>query len=153
MKKNCVMCGSEFQARGVKKTCSPKCAQENKHIVSNVLAKERKAEWHKQNSERISAKAKLKYEKADKTRLRDLKYQNSYGITLEDYNQMFASQSGRCAICNIHEQESGKILCVDHDHNTGKVRGLLCSKCNAGIGLLGDDPDNLINAANYLREK
>jgi len=153
LKKNCVICNNEFQARGVKKTCSPKCAQENKHIVSNTLAVERKALWYKENSERISERQKLKYQRADKVRLRDLKYQNSYGITLDDYNKIFANQDGRCAICNIHEQESGKILCVDHCHDTGKVRGLLCGKCNAGIGLLGDNPENLINAANYLRER
>lgn len=72
-----------------------------------------------------------------------------FSITEEDYQKMFDKQMGLCAIC--HKPESEIKLAVDHDHDTGKVRGLLCKRCNMGIGLLGDNPDTLTNAVLYLR--
>lgn len=74
-----------------------------------------------------------------------------FGITEDDYNKMFESQVGLCAIC--HNPENGIKLAVDHCHDTGKVRGLLCKRCNMGIGLLGDNPDTIISAAMYLKGK
>jgi len=72
-----------------------------------------------------------------------------FGITEDDYNKMFESQLGLCAIC--HKPEAEIKLAVDHDHDTGRIRGLLCKKCNMGIGLLGDNPDTLATALLYLR--
>ena len=76
----------------------------------------------------------------------------NYGITIEDYNEMFSKQKGRCAICNKHQSDLERTLNVDHCHSTGKVRGLLCQNCNTGIGLLQDDCDVLLSAAKYLQE-
>jgi hypothetical protein len=73
-----------------------------------------------------------------------------YGITLDDYNKMFADQSGCCAICNIHASSLKKPLCVDHCHTTGNIRGLLCSECNLAIGKFKDNITNLHNAIKYL---
>lgn len=71
-----------------------------------------------------------------------------YDITLEDYTMMLAAQNGRCAIClRTPDQEHHRVLHVDHDHQTGKVRGLLCSRCNTGIGLLNGQFDHV---ADYL---
>ena len=70
-----------------------------------------------------------------------------YGITLEDYRRMYASQQGRCAICLAEYS----VLSVDHDHETGAVRGLLCRDCNFAIGLLHDKADLADSAARYLR--
>lgn len=61
---------------------------------------------------------------------------------------MFAEQLGLCAIC--HKPEDIK-LAVDHCHDTGKIRGLLCKRCNMGIGLLGDSPEITLNATLYLQ--
>ena len=76
------------------------------------------------------------------------------GLTIEDYNIMFKKQNGCCAICNKHilelNQKKKKHLCIDHNHDTGAIRGLLCDKCNRGIGLLQDDKEILLNAYNYL---
>lgn len=72
-----------------------------------------------------------------------------YRVTVGQYNAMLKKQEGVCAIC-LEECRDRKVLCVDHDHKTGKVRGLLCNSCNRGIGLLKDDPDILRNAAWYL---
>lgn len=80
---------------------------------------------------------------------RDARLQATYGITLSEYNVMLADQHGVCAICKVpHHPE--RPLVVDHDHDSGMVRGLLCSECNTGIGLLGDNPDTLESAIAYL---
>jgi hypothetical protein len=72
-----------------------------------------------------------------------------YGITLEEYVEMFDNQNGVCAICK-KECKTKNSLSVDHDHTTGKVRGLLCNACNRAIGMLGDNADILRKAAEYL---
>jgi hypothetical protein len=73
-----------------------------------------------------------------------------YGITEEDYQAMVADQGGVCKICG--QPPSDRMwLDIDHDHETGKVRGLLCSQCNTAIGLLREDPEVLAAAALYLK--
>ena len=67
--------------------------------------------------------------------LRNSRLKCEYGITLEDYNKLFDEQNGCCAICGKHQSEFKRPLSVDHDHNTGKVRGLLCTPCNNGLGV------------------
>jgi len=66
------------------------------------------------------------------SRIRNLK--NNYGITVEYYKELFIQQGGECAICRKPQSEFNYPLHVDHDHQTGKVRGLLCSGCNTGLG-------------------
>lgn len=72
-----------------------------------------------------------------------------FGITLEDYERMFQEQDGKCAICS-KPQGNNKRLAVDHNHKTGKVRGLLCWICNSAIGKFHDDPLLLNKASDYL---
>ncbi len=69
-----------------------------------------------------------------------------------DYMQMYANQSGKCAICGVEQEEETRRLAVDHDHETGKVRGLLCTACNKGLGHFKDSPYLLICAVVYLKE-
>lgn len=73
-----------------------------------------------------------------------------YGITLEDYNTMHASQGGKCAICK-GEESNGEALAVDHCHETGRIRGLLCRWCNKMLGLSKDSADVLFAAIQYLK--
>ena len=80
----------------------------------------------------------------------EARYLKRYGLTLEDYNRMFEAQSGRCAICSVSVE--GARLCVDHDHGTGKVRGLLCSLCNRALGQFRDSTELLRKAIAYLKE-
>ena len=70
-----------------------------------------------------------------------------YGLSYDDFEALVAKQEGKCAICNVHK---GNTLVVDHCHKSGKVRGLLCSGCNTGLGLLGDTRENLHKALRYL---
>ena len=75
-----------------------------------------------------------------------------YGITEEQYNKLTAKQGGVCAICGQRPTGNGpnRRLVVDHHHDSGQVRGLLCGPCNTGLGLFMDDPDRLAAAVRYL---
>ena len=76
-----------------------------------------------------------------------------FGITPEDYGQMLAAQGDGCAICGNgrnRNSPSREYLHIDHDHETGRVRGILCDRCNQVLGHFGDDPALLRRAADYL---
>lgn len=73
-----------------------------------------------------------------------------YGLSSEEYVLMVYSQRNKCAIC--HKVQKGKALAIDHNHSTGKVRGLLCQSCNIGLGHFKDSIDLLINARDYLNK-
>lgn len=80
--------------------------------------------------------------------------ERTFGITVEDYDKMLADQGGICAICGGPPRGSGGangFFHVDHCHDTGAVRGLLCGPCNVGIGALGDDIKRVARALEYLR--
>ncbi len=68
-----------------------------------------------------------------------------YGVSTQKYKALVEHHQGRCGICN-----GEKPLVIDHNHSTGKIRGLLCNDCNTGIGLLGDSVENLRAAEGYL---
>jgi len=93
---------------------------------------------------------RMTYYFANRDKWRDCRFRNAYGITLEQYNEIREAQSGRCAICKRHESELKRALHVDHDHATGKVRGLLCEDCNVALGRFRDDAAALFNAFTYL---
>ena len=95
--------------------------------------------------------------RAERTKVRHAHSLRSlYGITLADYERMLQEQGGVCAICrgaetSAHGQTGTPYrLSVDHDHETGRIRGLLCQNCNRAIGLLNDDPARLRAAVDYL---
>lgn len=75
-----------------------------------------------------------------------------YNLTVEQYNELFNLQEGKCMICGVHQSSLDKALCVDHDHSTGEVRGLLCGNCNSGIGFFKDNVDLLNKAIIYLKK-
>lgn len=88
---------------------------------------------------------------------KDRYLQRTYGITLNDYNELLEAQNGVCAICGNPETTINKRgnrvqdLAVDHDHTTGKVRGLLCRKCNRILGDANENIAILTMATNYLK--
>jgi hypothetical protein len=89
---------------------------------------------------------------------RNSNYRQNYGITLSDYNQMFEAQGGRCAACLRTEikcdprTKTARNLCIDHDHITGQVRGLLCSECNTALGLLQEKPSRAKALIGYMKK-
>ena len=88
---------------------------------------------------------------AEKLRRREKKLVRDFGITLADYYRIMEEQSGRCCICDVHQIELSRPFAVDHSHETGQIRGLLCFDCNTSIGKLGDNVAGLERALNYLK--
>lgn len=82
----------------------------------------------------------------------DFKYMYRYGITTAEVLKMVENQNNKCYICEKVEHTKFKPLMVDHCHETGKIRGMLCQKCNQGLGLFLDSPELLEKAANYLKK-
>ena len=120
------------------KTCT-KCGQEKTTDQFYIVKKTGRP--HGSCKECFKAKAKLQ---RDPQRAKELELMRRYGITMEQYN----SFDQNCNICGASEEGRGFSMNVDHDHETGKVRGLLCNSCNRGLGLLGEG--NLEKAILYL---
>jgi hypothetical protein len=112
-------------------------------------------EWNSRNKEKIrEGNQRRRSDPAKRERYNRQMRQNwlkLYGLTPEGYDELLAAQGGVCAICGLPGQTwAERNLHVDHDHATHEVRGLLCGKCNVGIGMLGDSVEGLRNALKYL---
>lgn len=124
-------------------------AQKQGKYGKSTICKECKAEYSRSPERKAYLK---KYRKSVKGQLgRRKEIAKRFNITLGEYDQMFVVQEGKCGICG--ELEVGCRLCVDHDHETGEVRGLLCRSCNVLLGYLERmERDNFVKKAeNYLR--
>ena len=88
------------------------------------------------------------YRRNNKNKYRSSVLKTLYGITLETYNEMYTKQRGLCEICGKHKD----VLCVDHCHSTGNVRGLLCKVCNQALGLFKEDPVVIRKGAEYIEK-
>ena len=113
-------------------------------------------EWKAKHYKTIAVKERKKrkvYYKNNLDRSHGWYLKGKFGIGREDYERMLAEQDGKCAICGTDQPYPNKRIknfAVDHDHRTGKIRALLCSTCNTGIGHLKHSPDLLRKAADYL---
>lgn len=98
-------------------------------------------------------KARREYYYDNKSLYKDRQLKNRYGLKYEDYLELLLAQNGVCAICKRGKEENSaqRNLAVDHCHETNKIRGLLCNKCNQGLGLLKHDANTLENAVAYLK--
>ena len=89
--------------------------------------------------------------------LRAAHLRKHYGISVEFYDMMLVAQEGKCAICRkpetirLHDADRPHSLAVDHCHKTGRIRGLLCTRCNTGIARFGESVGSLTRAIDYLR--
>ena len=109
-----------------------------------------------QKKRNLTEEAKIKhreYYQKRKESQKNAKLLRQYGISLEKYRETLDSQNGKCIICGKSETENGKMLAVDHDHKTGKVRGLLCNNCNVAVGFMQDDPSLALKINQYLVER
>ena len=135
--KPCKLCGVTFQPVCGGNLYCPPCGtsrRREKHAESQRV-------WRAANPER-HAIAKAGH---------DLK---RFGMTVEQYFQLLAEQGGRCAICRTDKPKGkGKTrpFAVDHCHKTGRVRALLCHRCNGALGMVGDNPDILRDMIEYLK--
>ena len=109
------------------------------------------AEYRNLNRDKIRSKQE-KYNKENPIKRKNSMLKYEYGITLDDYNKMFNEQEGKCAICQRHQNELTRTLCVDHDHKTNKVRALLCVTCNTDISVVENRLEEMTNYLNKYRK-
>lgn len=94
------------------------------------------------------------WHKNNRKRARLYEAQRDYGITKEQYEALYNEQEGCCAICSKEfEEVKYKVPSIDHNHSTGRVRGMLCGNCNRGLGSFKDSLEYLANAMAYLNER
>lgn len=114
------------------------------HYIKTAEAQKARAkEWYYAHPDRVRAQ-RLKAKANPTPRV------NRYGLTVADYKQMLAAQGGKCAICERTENGERRFFDVDHDHNTGAIRGLLCNRCNRMLSNALDDVVLLGKAIDYL---
>lgn len=124
-----------------------KAALNKAHYQKNAekLKSRRRERWNQRSEEQIARDKMYKLQ----SHLR-----RTYNIDLCDYEQLLQQQGGKCALCFIPaEQARFGRLDVDHDHETGKIRGLLCNKCNRALGMLGDSKSAIVAAAKYIKSE
>lgn len=125
--RECKHCGSEFEALLIKVRqgkglyCSPECYQSHR----------------KENAKDPNYLNRIHQKKS------------KYGLNEQEYLDMFEEQNNKCGICNSSFDDVR--ACVDHSHETGDIRGLLCDKCNKGLGMFNDNPELLHKAIQYLK--
>lgn len=137
MQKLCKDCNIEKPVDQFYKSYNKKVNKQYYRLNCIPCENKRSKEYHKLNKE----KRRLQN--------RDWNLQNKFGITAVDYDNMLLKQNGVCKICKKTNSDRG--LSVDHDHDTGVVRGLLCNKCNTGLGQFDDSIEMLELAIKYLR--
>ncbi len=118
-----------------------------------------KKDWYEENRPEILTKTKRGTDRRwaedpdkERARQRACHLKHAYGLTSEDWEQMFIDQNGECAICKNWLAISGRKTHTDHDPDTGVVRGLLCGPHNSGLGLFRHSPEVLRWAADYLEK-
>lgn len=109
--------------------------------------------WCKSCCTAAARESHAKNPELNERRWHDSHLRRRYGITLKQYEQLLVDQNGGCKLCGskVGRQGTQMRLCVDHDHKTGRVRGLLCGGCNGALGQFGDDEAGLLRALSYLR--
>lgn len=109
-------------------------------------------EWRRKNPDLVKKINRIHYYHPESgTKRMRSQLRRSFSITMEEYSALLEVQKGVCAICGeCGTTGKAKRLSVDHNHTTHRVRGLLCRKCNSGIGLMNDDPERLRKAIKYL---
>lgn len=134
-----------FKNKDKKSTISKKYYQQNKDLIIN-----RTHEYYNINREKILQKTREKYHRDPITYLKRSRknfLKKNFNITPEDIKRMKFNQNGLCKIC-----KKNKAIHLDHNHKTNKIRAILCTKCNFGIGLFNDNIEILLSAIKYLKE-
>lgn len=143
-----------MQTREEKLAYNRKWRSENKDYFTTKSLKDKRKEYNKKNKEKFKKYFKDRYQRIkNMTGVRESELKRRYGITLDKYNDMFTFQEGKCLTCSRHQSELKHALCVDHCHATGKVRGLLCKKCNTVLGFVNDDISILKTMIKYLENE
>lgn len=132
----------------------PKCGRDGLTVEDFYRGGKNRRDGYCRECRKSMDHARFQRQKLKNT-LRSGKRQHGYVITAEEYNDLLTSQKNTCLICGKEEtvEQGGRIvrLSVDHSHTTNKVRALLCSRCNAVLGMANDDPKLLRRAAAYAQ--
>jgi hypothetical protein len=163
--KVCTKCGerkplSDFYAmRGMRDGHRNDCIECNKaakrarNAANPQLTRDRVRQWQQDNPERFKAyQAEYRQRPERRRAMRDLYYRRTYGVSADEVDERLADQNGRCAICGTQPERLASMH-LDHDHDAGHLRGLLCVSCNQGLGQFRDDPALLLRAIVYLRQR
>jgi len=134
----CRQCKKDLRAFYFKSSLAHLC----NFCVKDNLKLGKKRRGRKPDPERVK--------KTHKEYNRKYNYKSKYNITVEDFSILLEEQNFSCKICKTNQNDLKKTLAVDHDHTTGKVRGLLCHKCNSALGLFKDSTESLKRAIQYL---
>jgi hypothetical protein len=115
----------------------------------------RSTQWAKINKDKVTEISK-RFRERHPGYFRKYDLVKNNGMTQEEYVNLWAKQDGKCAICDRPDEKIGKrgyntTLVVDHDHQTGQIRGILCRKCNSGLGMFEDSVESLRAAVQYLQ--
>jgi Recombination endonuclease VII len=139
-------------ADGHRSDCIPcnLAAKKARTALDPQANRDRDRRWQQQNPERYRAKQRS-YAESGQKQIWDRKsyLRRTYGITIADYDRMFEEQNGVCAICGEARPEE-RTLHIDHDHETGVIRGLLCFRCNNALGDFREEYELFQRAADYL---
>ena len=147
---------SEYYSMGFRKSgsrklrsCCKKCSDKrtSDYIKSHKkscteYSMEYNKKYYRDNRDKV-----LKYYHDNKDKLLEQKYKRKYGVTVEQVDETYKKQNGLCAICKVRPA-----INIDHNHLTGRFRGILCGVCNRGLGMFYDDPLVLSSAITYLEK-
>ena len=122
----------------------------SKHKEEDAIRSKKYRDEHKQQRSDYGKKYRLEHKNQIKEKNRVGHLKRKFGMTLEDYNLLFEIQKGQCAICGRHQKELKQALSIDHNHDTGEIRGLLCHECNETLGYAKENTEILANAIIYL---
>lgn len=123
--------------------------QKEYYLRNKEKLKKYRTDWYYEHREEGIERSRIWANKNPVARKRNL-LKSTYNLSLEEFNKMFEGQEGRCKICKRHQSELNKNLHVDHCHKTGKVRGLLCYRCNSALGFINDNTEILQGMIKYL---
>lgn len=123
-----------------------------RHKTQTTTVEKRKATLKKYNNSEARKQKQKEYYQQNKERWVEASLQKLYGIGLEDYKRLLTEQNESCKICERPQSSFKRSFAVDHCHETGKVRGLLCSNCNTSLGLMKENPRAVKNMINYIKE-
>lgn len=126
------------------------CGKENNKRPEVKAQKNKSAKKFRQTKRYKDYQEKYKKTEAYKLKTKKWNFKIRYGITPDDYNQLFEQQNGCCAICGKHQSELKRKLNVDHSHQTNEIRGLLCHSCNVALGMVEEDIVILEKMKRYL---
>lgn len=146
------------------KSCANKnCSQKNPQLLENFHIDRARKDNRSGRCKKCRCLMTQNWQRIDPTRAKGANLKKHYWpqLTWKDslieYDKLFLRQNGACFICkkkesDLHQSGQIKRLAVDHDHKTGKIRGLLCSKCNKALGLINDDFNIALNICDYIQQ-